>query len=140
MKNAKSQPKVVIDTNVWVSGLIFGGLPENVIRLFLDQIVEVAISEELLTELKRIITHKFPYFVYRLRSLEAAISEDAEIVKLGDQTVNVCRDPDDNRVIETALIGNCAYIISGDKDLLELKSYQDIQIIKPAAFLKKIGR
>ena len=139
MKTAP-KPRVVIDTNVWISALVFGGNPGKILDLFIEKQVEVAISEEGLSELHRKIIQKFPLYAPRLDLLEESLRQDAELVRLGRQTVDASPDPDDNKFIETALIGNCAYIISGDKDLLELKSYQNIQIIKPAAFLKKIGR
>jgi predicted nucleic acid-binding protein len=57
-------------------------------------------------------------------------------VPLGAHTITVCRDPDDNRILETAVIGGCDLIVSGDSDLLTLGSYQDIRIMRPADFLE----
>lgn len=51
-------------------------------------------------------------------------------------TVTVCRDSDDNIVIQTAIAGRARYIVSGDKDLLALHNYDSIQIVKPAVFLQ----
>lgn len=129
---------MVIGTNVWLSGLVFGGNPGNLIDLFSEERIIVVISEELISELRRKITEKFPLYLPELELLEASLRQDAERVTLGAKTVNVSRDPDDNKFIETALLGNCGYIISGDRHLLEIKQYEDIKIIKPAAFLKLI--
>jgi len=134
------KPRVVLDTNVLISALVFGGKPRQIIELFAEEEIEVAISSEILSELRRKVTTKFPAEAKALESYEALFEEDGEVVKLGGQTVNASQDPDDNKFIETALIGDCDYIISGDKHLLELKSYKGIKIIKPAAFLKRIGR
>ncbi len=139
MKNSP-KPRVVLDTNVLISALVFGGKPRQIIELFAEEEIEVAISSEILSELRRKVTTKFPAEAKALESYEALFEEDGEVVKLGGQTVNASQDPDDNKFIETALIGDCDYIISGDKHLLELKSYKGIKIIKPAAFLKRIGR
>lgn len=129
---------MVIDTNVWLSGLIFGGNPGKLINLFSEEAIIVVISEELVSELRRKITQKFPLYLPKLELLEASLRQDAEMVRLGSKTISASQDTDDNKFIETALVGDCAYIISGDRHLLELKQYQKIKIIKPAAFLKLI--
>ncbi len=139
MKNVQ-KPRLTIDTNVWLSGIVFGGKPQLLIKLFVEEVILVVISEELLSELRRIVTQKFPLFLPKLALLEESLRHDAELVKLGSQTVTVSRDPDDNKVIETALIGNCQYIISGDKDLLDIGLYKNIEIVKPAAFLQYIKK
>ena len=49
--------------------------------------------------------------------------------------IDICRDPDDNKFIECAIDGRCLYIVSGDRDLLSLKKYNDVQIVTVAKFL-----
>ena len=127
---------IVIDSNVWISALIFGGNPEKILKLFIDNKVEVVMSEEIITELRRIIINKFPLFVNSLNLLEASLRKDTVFVQLGSMTIDASRDVDDNRIIETAYIGKAKYIISGDKDLLVLKKYEDIKILNPGDFLK----
>lgn len=134
-----SRPQVVIDTNVWISGIVFGGNPEKIIRLFIDGQIIVIISEELLSELRRKITERFPLFLPNLELLEASIREDALLVKLGTIRITASRDATDNVFIETAVVGNTECIVSGDKDLLVLGSYKQIKILKPAEFLKLYG-
>ncbi len=130
------QVRVVIDTNVWLSGLVFGGQPGRVLQLLVEDRLAVVISEELLSELRRKVTKRFPLYVPQLNLLEASLRQDAEMVRLGNHNITISCDPDDNKFIETALAGKCQYIISGDKDLLDIGVYRDIQIIKPAAFLR----
>ena len=127
---------IVIDSNVWISALIFGGNPEKILKLFIDNKAEVVMSEEIITELRRIIINKFPLFVNSLNLLEASLRKDTVFVQLGSITIDASRDVDDNRIIETAYIGKAQYIISGDKDLLVLKKYEDIKILNPSEFLK----
>jgi putative PIN family toxin of toxin-antitoxin system len=126
----------VIDTNVWISGLIFGGIPAQIIQMFIDGSVLVVTSEELLSELRRKINQRFPLFAPHLPPLEASIREKALLVQLGRHQVVASRDVDDNLVIETAVTGGARYIVSGDKDLLVLNSYEDIKILSPAAFMR----
>lgn len=131
--------KIVIDTNVWISGLVFGGPPEYIVRLFAENTLSVVISEEIITELRRIVTTKFPKFMPKLALLELSLKQDAETVKLGGLTISVSRDPDDNKIIETAILGDCQYIVTGDHDLLVLKTYQGVKILKPTEFLNLIS-
>ena len=127
---------IVIDSNVWISALIFGGNPGKILKLFVDNKVEVVMSEEIITKLRRIIINKFPLFVNSLNLLEASLRKDTVFVQLGSITIDASRNVDDNRILETAYIGKAKYIISGDKDLLVLKKYEDIKILSPVDFLK----
>ena len=136
VKNAKNKPRIVLDTNILVSALVFGGTPREVTGLIAKKAVIIVMSEETLTELRRIIAVKFPKFIPKTAQFEKLLRRYARWVPLGNHTVTMCRDPDDNTFIETALAGNCDYIVSGDKDLLSLKRYEHIQIISPAGFLR----
>jgi putative PIN family toxin of toxin-antitoxin system len=127
--------KVVLDTNVLVSALVFGGTPRVTVETVLKDGTFI-ISAEILSELRRIIHTKFPLFIEHLERLEKLIKRDAVLVELGGVQVAVCRDPDDNKIIETAVIGNASYIVSRDKDSLVLRSYTDIVILDSTEFLK----
>jgi len=129
--------RVVIDTNVWISGLVFGGRPGEILQLFVDDKVRVVVSEELISEVRRKILHKFPLFTPKLKLLGASLRLDAEMVQLGNQEVRISRDPKDNMFIETSLAGECDFIISGDRDLLVLKCVQRIRIVTPNEFLER---
>jgi putative PIN family toxin of toxin-antitoxin system len=131
---------IVIDTNVWISGLIFGGNPEKVLRRFIEGDIVVVTSEELLSELRRKINQRFPHFAPQLPRLEASIREKAILVQLGSQPVTMSRDKDDNMVIETALAGKAGYIVSGDKDLLVLGEYEGVKILNPAELMRYLHR
>lgn len=91
-----------------------------------------------MTELRRVVGAKFPDFRPDVEQLDKLLRRYARWVQLGEIDVTVSPDPDDNMFIETALLGNCSYIISGDRHLLGLNQYEDIKIIKPAVFLKLI--
>ena len=127
--------RVVIDTNVFISAIVFGGKPRRVINLVADDSVTLIMAEAIITEIRRIIVSKFPNFLEDLMRVEKLLEQDAEWVKLGFNTERITRDPNDDKFIETAVIGSCHYIISGDKDLLDLKEYMGIKILSPAGFL-----
>ncbi len=139
MKNAKSKPKIVIDTNVFISALAFGGKPREITKLIADKSIILVISEDCLSELRRKIISKFPEFINELVRLERLMGRRAIFVKLGLPSVTASRDEDDNKFIETAVLGQCDYIVSGDKDLLDVGKYRDIHIVNPSEFLKLIN-
>jgi uncharacterized protein len=118
-----------------VSSLVFGGKPREAVDAVLEDST-VIVSAEILTEARRIIHTKFPIFIEDLARLEKLLKRDGIQVELGSLQVSVCRDPDDNKIIETALIGKCQFIISGDKDLLTLMRYDGVEMITAADFLK----
>lgn len=133
----RNNARVVLDTNVWLSALIFGGKPREIVELFARGSIEVVVSEEILTEMRRSVSRAFPDFLDDLERMEALIKQDADMVELGSITIDVCRDPDDNRILETAVIGGCLCIVSGDNDLLSLKHCGGIHILKPSEFLQE---
>lgn len=137
VKNSKL--RIVIDTNVFVSALVFGGKPRSIANLIAEKEVIAVISEEAMTELRRKIFTKFPDFTEDVIQFEYLLRRYARWVSLGAQTVQICRDPDDDKFIETAMLGNCHYIISGDNDLLALKSYKHLKILTPTNFLKLLS-
>lgn len=129
--------RIVIDSNVWISALVFGGRPSAILKKTVHEGWTIVISEEILTEVRRTLHKKFTNFIDDFEDLYAAMQPRVVIVKLGGLKVSICRDDDDNRVIETALIGDVSHIISGDKDLLAIGIHQDITMISPADFMQK---
>ena len=128
---------IVIDSNVWVSALVFGGIPRRVFELVIEQGISIAASEAIFTEVRRILHQKFPDFIDDFEALLVALSANLRVVSLGEITVQASRDPDDNAVIETALKGHASFVISGDKDLLVLKEYLSVSFLTPTEFCKK---
>ncbi len=135
MGTNRPKPRVVVDTNVFVSALVFGGKPRDVTDLIGKKKVTLVVSEEIMTELRRIVIAKFPAHLIKLEQLEKLLRKYAQWVKLGTASVTISRDADDNKFIETAILGNCTYIVSGDKDLLDIGAYQSVAILTPAQFL-----
>ena len=125
--------KVVIDTNVFISGILYGGNAEAILTLVRDRIVSLVISPETSVELFRKL-HQF--------SVEDEIVEDLDIL-LDTHTIKVIpnrkiqssRDPKDNMFLDVAIAGHADYLISGDKDLLVLKKIESTAIVSPKNFL-----
>lgn len=129
--------KIVLDTNILISAFGFGGKPREIFLLTLKKKIQGVISIVLLAELNEVIFKKFPKLEPQLLSIEKQIKDKFLVVKPG-KTLNIVKDEDDNRVLEAALEANCHYIITGDKELLDLRSFRGIKIITADQFLKEI--
>lgn len=133
----KGPLKVVIDTNVLVSGIVFEGKPHRIIRDLVDRRIHAVGSRFLLAELAEVLTKKMNYSSAEINRLIEKLEELIDLVH-PEEIITVCRDPADNWVLEAAVAGNCDFIITGDRDLLTLKKYRSIQILTPAEFIAEI--
>lgn len=127
--------KIVIDSNVWISALVFGGKPRHIFERVITDGWTIVASEEIFTEVRRVLNAKFVDFLDNFESFQAILQPYTTKVKLGRIKVSICRDEDDNRVVETALIGHATHVITGDKDLLVLSKYKKITILAPSEFI-----
>jgi putative PIN family toxin of toxin-antitoxin system len=133
----KSDWRIVIDTNVFVSAVL---LPRSVPRQALDRARSAGIllvSEATVTELDDVLRReKFDRYISNSQRLEflLAVLREAETVAAVDASVQ-CRDPKDSKFLELALSGRASHIITGDSDLLELGPFCRIEILTPRSFL-----
>ncbi|OIO33673.1 MAG: putative toxin-antitoxin system toxin component, PIN family [Candidatus Hydrogenedentes bacterium CG1_02_42_14] len=134
--------KAVLDTNVLISGLLWEGLPNEILALVKQGKIALHSSPEIIDELEAVL--KRSKFSGRIAELEVSIDEliasiltIAEIYSV-ESTIEVIKeDPDDNMFLACAFYSGAEYIISGDKHLLNLGSYKRIEILSPREFLKK---
>lgn len=127
--------KVVLDTNIIISGIGFGGKPRKILHLALENKIKSVTSAVLLAELEDVITKKFPKLASYLELIHRKIKKKFLIVK-PKKSLFVVGDEDDNRVLEAAVEGDCEYIITGDQDLLRLNSFRKIEIVNSERFLE----
>ena len=127
--------RIVIDSNVWISALVFGGKPRHIFELVITDGWTIIVSEEIFTEVRRTLNDKFDDYVDDFAIFQAVLQPYTTKVQLGSVKVSASRDQDDNRIIETALIGNASYIVTGDKDLTIISKYNNIKILTPTEFL-----
>lgn len=127
--------KVILDTNIFLSAFVFSGLlPQKIINLVIEKKLQLCTSANLKKEVFR-----------KLSKLEAdeeivanvSLLFKSSLVYRPQITINVCRDPKDNFILELAQTCNADYIITRDKDLLELprKRWKNTKIVKPEGFL-----
>jgi uncharacterized protein len=130
--------RVVLDTNVYISALIFGGLPGSLLDLALLESFIPIISPALLDELDEKLRLKFEVSAEDTAIVRKKLESIAEIVK-PDAVLQVIEDdPDDNRVLECAAKGNADYIVTGDRHLLKLRTYEAIPIVTVRQFLDAV--
>jgi len=134
-----SPPRVVLDTNVLISSL-WGGLPRRVINHWQGGQLRVLMSPAILDEYLSVLT-RFQPTPDDLDALIGVLGHPrlTEWVHPTTHLHIITTDPPDNRFLECALAGEADTIISGDRHLLNLKVYQNIPILTPAQFLRRIA-
>jgi putative PIN family toxin of toxin-antitoxin system len=136
--------RVVLDTNVVISAtLIRGGNEDRILRAWQRGAFELVLSPQILEEMGRALSYervrKFRWMRDdEIISLLQTLAEESCLVP-GNLRVQASRDPEDNKFLEAAIEGNARYLVTGDKDLLELKAYKGARIITPAGFLQVLG-
>lgn len=133
--------KVVIDTNVWVSGLLWSGTPNQVLQKVRQGILQALVTEPLLNEIFRTFT--YPKLQGKLQqlhetpdSLLVAVQELTQPCVPVRLTEPALRDLEDLRVLEAAVGGEATGIVTGDRDLLVLVEFSGIPILSPQDFLQ----
>ena len=131
--------KVVVDTNVLVSGVFFGGMPSRILGAWRDKRIDVVVSPDILEEYRRVGEHLETQFTdVSLAPFLALLVMNAEIIEPPDLPEQVSRDSDDDKFIACALAGGCHVIISGDKDLLSISGYRGVKVVAPREFLESV--
>lgn len=133
--------KVVLDTNVFVSGVFFRGPPYRVLKAWRDGKIQILVSPAILEEYHRVmleLSARFPEI--DPRSLVDFLAVHSEIVLPPSLPPVIQHDPSDDKFLECALAGKAACIISGDKHLLNLSQFKGIPILKPYDFVHRYLR
>ena len=133
--------RTVLDTNAIVSALLFNDSAPG--RAFIKALDTgtILVSAALVQELQDVLNRpRFDRYVAREERDEflMAFMGEAELVEI-TETVEVCRDPKDDQILELAVSGNADCIVTGDDDLLTLNPFRSIAIITPADFLRVSG-
>jgi uncharacterized protein len=128
--------RVVLDSNIYISALRYGGKPHRLLQLALDGEIDALISQPIMEETLRVLRDKLAFTPEELADA-AGILQSLELVHPIQGLNAVPGDPDDNKIIECAVAANADVIVSGDKHLLELKNYGNIPIIKVSDFLAR---
>jgi putative PIN family toxin of toxin-antitoxin system len=127
--------RVVADSNIFVSALVFGGVAARLLQNAVDGKVQLFVSEAILEETLGVMRDKFGRSAEQLEEARQAILSVADMVSERHILDIVKDDPDDNRILECALAAGADAIVSGDKHLLRLKRFEGISIITLREFL-----
>ncbi len=127
---------VTADANIYISSLIFSGVPRQFMQAAEEGKFQLAISDAVLAEIRRVLRVKFAWSEESTEATLQHLLGGVTLVYPTEMIDAVSRDPDDNRVIECAVAAGSSYIVTGDNDLLSLGNYCGIQIIKVADFLR----
>ena len=130
--------KIVLDTNVLISGIFFSGPPYQILKAWQEGKIKIIATEEILTEYNKVaeeLSQQFPSV--DIDQILELLTIHAGIIDTHDWQVTICDDPDDNKFISCALASKSKIIVSGDKHLLKISGYEGIQMLKPRKFTDK---
>ncbi len=127
--------KLVADTNIYISALVFGGKPREVLELAETGQIKLFISTTILDETLSRLEKKFLWSKNELVAARQKMLKMSVLVQPQEKLFG-CVDPDDNKILECAAEARADYIVSGDNHLLLLKQFRQIKILRPAKFLQ----
>jgi len=131
--------RIVVDTNVIVSALVFGGLPRRVFEAVESGRCEFYYSAEIESETRRVLHDKFGWGGERLDRYLPVLWGLGERVTPRRRVNAVKEDPEDNRILECAFAAGADVIVSGDGHLLRLNAHEGIAILTPRQFLSTLS-
>lgn len=128
--------RVILDTNVVISGVFFTGPPYHILKAWRDGTVHVVVSPEIIEEYQRVgsvLAKQFPGVDFD--PIITLFAAEAELVAVPPLPEPVCDDPDDDKFLACALASKTKIIISGDRQLLRVSGYRGIEVIRPRTFV-----
>jgi putative PIN family toxin of toxin-antitoxin system len=132
--------KVVLDTNVLVSGLLFGGVPGRILTAWSTGAIRLVISPPILEEYRRVglpLSKGREPLVGTLEALLTMLTVHALLVDAQGLDERVSEDPDDEMFLAAALAANARLIVSGDKHLLRVSGWRGIEVLKARPFVDR---
>jgi len=134
--------RAVLDTNVLISSVISTGVPHKIVVKGFSSEYQIVVSVATLTEFRDTLL-KYPE---KFQMDEEDVQQEVETIRYFAEFVNpdveitaVEDDPDDDKFLEAAVAGNVDHIVSGDRHLLDLDSFQGIDIVEPRAFYERLA-
>ena len=123
--------RIVFDSNVYVSALLFKGMPGKVLNMAMKNEIILITSDKIITETVRILKEKFKWPVHNIDKFIRRLSAISENTRPFIRLSIVKEKESDNRILECAVSGDANLIVTGDKHLLRLKKYKNIPIVRP---------
>ncbi len=125
--------RLVLDANVLIAAFVARGVCAELLEHSVRE-HEPVTSAAILEEVRRSLVGKIQVAAAEADRAVTLLRTRLELVEPAALGAQVCRDPDDDMVLGTALAGRCAAIVTGDKDLLDMVRYRGIEIVSPRGF------
>jgi putative PIN family toxin of toxin-antitoxin system len=126
--------KALFDTNVLVAAFVAEGVCAKLLGRARRKQFDLVLSPFILEEFTNVLSRKFSASKEQIRAACNLISEAARTVSHSSVMSGICRDPDDDQILSSALAAKADYLVTGDNDLLELDEFHGIRIVTPGAF------
>ena len=128
--------RIILDTNVLVSGIFFSGPPFRILKAWRDNKLQLVVSTDILGEYQRVaVILGEKYSQVDIHPVLDLLTVNSDIVTAPPLPEPVSVDPDDDKFIACALAADTKLIVSGDMHLLDVDGYQDIRVLKPRRFV-----
>ena len=128
--------RIVLDTNVLVSAVFFGGIPGRILEPWRDGRVQLVLSAEILEEYQRVgLILSADHAGVRLEPFLGLLAVAAEFVVAPALPEPASADPDDDKFLACAWAAGVSVLVSGDRHLLEQSGWRDVRVIKPRQFV-----
>jgi len=129
--------RIVIDTNIYISAILFDGKPESIIKLAAAEKVTLYTSHAIVAEVAGVLRNKFNWTNQQVEYADLFIRDISVLITPACLISKIKTDDADNRILECAVESRANFIVTGDrKHLLPLKKYEEIQIVDVAEFLE----
>lgn len=128
--------RIVLDTNVFISGIFFSGPPYTILEAWRDGSIQLAISPEIFQEYRQVaeeLSEKYPGV--NISDFLDLLLVKAEMIDASPLPSPVSADADDDKFIACAIVGSLQIIVSGDKHLLDISPYREVIVLKPRQFV-----
>jgi uncharacterized protein len=129
--------RIVLDTNVFVSGVFFKGVPSRILKAWAENRIQLVVSSQILDEYQRVgngLAEDFPGV--ELGPILELLIVKAELAPAVALSEPVCDDPDDDKFFACAVASGCSIVVSGDKHLLRVSGYAGVKVLRPKEFLQ----
>jgi len=133
--------RVVLDTNVFVSGVFFGGVPGRILEAWRDGKLMLVLSPEILDEYRRVghrLSRQYPGV--DLEPFLRLVVVHGEVIDVPELSQSVAADPDDDKFLACALAAGGALVVSGDRHLLDVTGWQGVRVLRPRQLLEELLR
>ena len=123
--------RIVFDSNVYISALLFKGIPGNILEMAQKDKITLIVSDEIIAETARILEEKFKWPQHNIDKFKRRLPDISDNIEPEIKLDIIKERESDNRILECAISGDANLIVSGDKHLLKLKNYKNIPIVRP---------